>query len=66
MIILPTDAATRATNEVAQWPYGFPSKFINSAYQSRALSVKGRIVLIDNTLAANASVFLGDNNSEVT
>ncbi|RAH86539.1 putative rhamnogalacturonase [Aspergillus japonicus CBS 114.51] len=60
-----SDAATRAAKEVAQWPYDFPSMSINPAYQSRALSVKGRIVLTDDTPAANVSVFLGDNRSDV-
>lgn len=45
--------------EFASWPYSWLN---DSAYQSRG-SVSGRLVLSDGRPAANASVFLGDNNS---
>ncbi|TVY15723.1 Rhamnogalacturonate lyase [Lachnellula arida] len=53
------DAAERAAQEFASWPYSWLN---DSDYQSRG-SVSGRLVLSDGRPAANASVFLGDNNS---
>ncbi|KAI0431761.1 rhamnogalacturonate lyase [Xylaria sp. FL1042] len=51
------DAAKRANDEFASWPYEW---FANEAYNSRG-SVTGQLVLSDGRPAANAAVFLGDN-----
>ncbi|KAI1747268.1 rhamnogalacturonate lyase [Xylaria castorea] len=51
------DAASRAAEEFANWPYEW---FGDEAYQSRG-SVTGQLVLSDGRPAANAAVFLGDN-----
>ncbi|KAI0544502.1 rhamnogalacturonate lyase [Xylaria curta] len=56
------DAARRATEEFASWPYEW---FGDEAYQSRG-SVTGQLVLSDGRPAANAAVFLGDNNPNKT
>ena len=56
------DAAVRATQEFASWPYEW---FEDEAYQSRG-SVTGKLVLSDGRSAANAAVFLGDNTPNKT
>ncbi|KAI1354027.1 rhamnogalacturonate lyase [Xylaria sp. FL0043] len=56
------DAAKRANNEFAIWPYKW---FGDEAYNSRG-SVTGRLVLSDGRPAANAAVFLGDNTPNKT
>ncbi|TVY33448.1 Rhamnogalacturonate lyase [Lachnellula subtilissima] len=53
------DAASRAAQEFASWPYSWLN---DSDYQSRG-SVSGTLILSDGRPAAGASVFLGDNNS---
>ncbi|KAI0183846.1 polysaccharide lyase family 4 protein [Xylaria flabelliformis] len=56
------DAAKRATEEFASWPYDW---FRDDAYQSRG-SVTGQLVLSDGRPAANAAVFLGDQTPNKT
>ncbi|TRX88384.1 hypothetical protein FHL15_010697 [Xylaria flabelliformis] len=56
------DAAKRATEEFASWPYEW---FGDAAYQSRG-SVTGQLVLSDGRPAANAAVFLGDKTPNKT
>lgn len=56
------DAAKRAAQEFASWPYSWLN---NSNYQSRG-SVSGKLVLSDGRPAAGASVFLGDSNSNLS
>lgn len=58
------DAAARAAEEFAAWPYEWYSQ--DSAYLDRAAKVTGSIVLSDGRVAAGAAVFLGDNNPEKT
>ncbi|PNS14329.1 hypothetical protein CAC42_6842 [Sphaceloma murrayae] len=58
-----TDAAARAAQEFAAWPYSW---FQNPAYQSRVSSVTGRITLSDGRPASGAAVFLGDNRSNLS
>jgi rhamnogalacturonan endolyase len=56
------DASNRAEEENRKWPY----KWFNSTiYQSRG-SVFGTLNLPDGRVAANAAVFLGDNNPNET
>ncbi|KAF4311980.1 putative rhamnogalacturonate lyase protein [Botryosphaeria dothidea] len=52
------DAAARAADEFAAWPYAW---FESAWYQARAPKVAGRIALADGRPAAGAAVFLGDN-----
>ncbi|KAI3341129.1 rhamnogalacturonate lyase [Ustulina deusta] len=56
------DAAKRAKEEFASWPYKW---FEDEAYKSRG-SVTGQLVLSDGRPAANAAVFLGDNTPNET
>ncbi|KAL3425122.1 rhamnogalacturonate lyase [Phlyctema vagabunda] len=56
------DASARSKQEFSAWPYAFLQ---DAAYQSRG-SVSGSLTLSNGAPAANASVFLGDNNSNVT
>ncbi len=56
------DAAKRAKEEFASWPYKWVE---DEAYKSRG-SVTGQLVLSDGRPAANAAVFLGDNTPNET
>ncbi|KAN0105853.1 polysaccharide lyase family 4 protein [Hyaloscypha variabilis] len=56
------DASNRAKQENQNWPY---TLFNSSAYQSRG-SVFGTLNIPDGRVAANAAVFLGDNNPNET
>ncbi|KAI1421810.1 rhamnogalacturonate lyase [Xylaria sp. FL1777] len=56
------DAANRAKEEFASWPYTW---FEDEAYNSRG-SVTGQLVLSDGRPATNAAVFLGDNTPNKT
>ncbi|CAJ2503892.1 Uu.00g112860.m01.CDS01 [Anthostomella pinea] len=56
------DAARRAEQEFAAWPYAWLE---DEAYQSRG-SVQGQLVLSDGRPATNAAVFLGDNEPNKT
>ncbi|EOD52565.1 putative rhamnogalacturonate lyase protein [Neofusicoccum parvum UCRNP2] len=57
------DAAARAEQEFAAWPYTW---FENAGYQTRVPRVTGRITLSDGRPAAGAAVFLGDNQPNKT
>ncbi|KAL1875696.1 hypothetical protein VTK73DRAFT_9951 [Phialemonium thermophilum] len=57
-----TDAAARWEEELAEWPYAWLD---DADYQARG-RVSGKLVLSDGRPAANASVFLGDNNPTKT
>ncbi|KKY19553.1 putative rhamnogalacturonate lyase [Diplodia seriata] len=57
------DAAARAADEFAAWPYAW---FENAAYQDRAPRVVGTVVLADGRPGAGAAVFLGDNHPNKT
>lgn len=56
------DASNRAQQEARNWPYVW---FTSTSYQSRG-SVFGTLNLPDGRGAANAAVFLGDNNPNET
>ncbi|KAK7972794.1 hypothetical protein PG996_007014 [Apiospora saccharicola] len=56
------DAAQRARDEFAAWPYAW---FEDEAYHQRG-SVQGQLRLSDGRPAAHAAVFLGDNNQSKT
>ncbi|KAH8896552.1 polysaccharide lyase family 4 protein [Thozetella sp. PMI_491] len=56
------DAAERAKEEFAAWPYPWVE---DAGYHSRG-SVKGRLVLSDGRPAANAAVLLGDDHPNTT
>ncbi|RAK76945.1 putative rhamnogalacturonase [Aspergillus fijiensis CBS 313.89] len=57
------DAATRAKEEIAAWPYDWMQD--SHGYHSRG-SLRGRIVLSDGQAASGAAVFLGDNQSNTS
>jgi rhamnogalacturonan endolyase len=52
------DAAARAEEEFAAWPYAW---FDDEAYHTRG-SVSGQLRLSDGRPVTNAAVFLGDND----
>ncbi|KAK8005177.1 rhamnogalacturonase [Apiospora arundinis] len=56
------DAAQRAVDEFAAWPYAWLE---DEAYQQRG-SVRGQLQLSDGRPAAHAAVFLGDNGGNKT
>ncbi|KAE9362659.1 polysaccharide lyase family 4 protein [Stipitochalara longipes BDJ] len=56
------DASNRAKKEIQNWPYNW---YNSSTYQSRG-SVFGTLNTPDGRLAANAAIFLGDNNPNET
>ncbi|KAK8102865.1 hypothetical protein PG984_016011 [Apiospora sp. TS-2023a] len=56
------DAAQRARDEFAAWPYAW---FEDEAYHQRG-SVQGQLRLSDGRPATHAAVFLGDNNQSKT
>ena len=57
------DAAARTKQEFAAWPYTWLN---DTAYQTRAGIVTGKLLLSDGRPAAGAAVFLGENNSNKT
>lgn len=57
-----SDAKSRYTSEVAQWPYSFMT---DAAYRARG-TVSGQLKLSDGRPAAGAAVFLGDNRATKT
>ncbi|KZV62518.1 polysaccharide lyase family 4 protein [Peniophora sp. CONT] len=57
------DAAARQKQEFASWPYSWLN---DTAYQSRAGIVTGKLALSDGRPAAGAAVFLAENNSNKT
>ncbi|KAH6717243.1 polysaccharide lyase family 4 protein [Leptodontidium sp. MPI-SDFR-AT-0119] len=56
------DAAIRSKQEFSAWPYPWLN---NTAYQSRS-SISGKLTLSDGKPAAGASIFLGDNRSNLS
>jgi rhamnogalacturonan endolyase len=56
------DATDRAKEEFGKWPYPWLN---DSAYRSRG-EISGRLLLTDGRSAAGASIFLGDNESNLS
>ncbi|KAF2003325.1 polysaccharide lyase family 4 protein [Amniculicola lignicola CBS 123094] len=59
-----TDAAARAEEEEAKWPYKW-YEALDKAYRTRG-RMQGQLALSDGRAAAGANVFLGDSNSTLS